>query len=189
MSNNYIFKSKRLGFRNWLTSDLTAFATINANAAVMEHFPKTLTEKETEQFIQRLQIHYDKHGYNYFATEMLETGELIGFIGLAFQTYQTAFTPATDIGWRLKKTAWGKGYATEGAQQCLHYAFHHLKLEKVISTCTINNTRSENVMKKIGMTKMGYFNHPNLKDYPAYEQCVWYKISAKAYNLQDNSKI
>lgn len=62
----------------------------------------------------------------------METGELIGFIGLAYQTYESDFTPATDIGWRLKSSAWGKGYATEGAKRCLQYAFEDLKLEKVI---------------------------------------------------------
>ena len=71
----------------------------------MEYFPTILTEKETEEFMQRLQKHYSKRGYNYFATEVIATGELIGFIGLAYQTYETDFNPATDIGWRLKKSS------------------------------------------------------------------------------------
>ena len=107
--------------------------------------------------------------------EVLETGEFIGFIGLAYQDYETEFTPATDIGWRLKKSAWGNGYATEGARRCLEYAFKDLKLDKIISTCTLNNTKSENVMRKIGMSRKGEFNHPRLKDYPAHEKCSWYE--------------
>ncbi len=116
MKHKYIFKSKRLGFRNWKKEDLNDFAEINSDIDVMEHFPKVLTQQETAEFIERLQLHYEEKGYNYFATEILDTGELIGFIGLAFQEYETEFTPATDIGWRLKKSAWGKGYATEGAK-------------------------------------------------------------------------
>jgi len=176
MKRTYIFKSERLGFRNWLMDDLEDFAALNADVEVMEHFPKPLTKAETESFILRLQQHYDQYGHNYFATEILETGELIGFIGLAYQVYKTAFTPATDIGWRLKKSAWGKGYATEGAKKCLAYAFDELKLGSIISTCTLKNIRSERVMQKVGMTKMGTFNHPNLKDYPDYEKSVWYEI-------------
>ena len=178
-SDNYIFKSERLGFRNWRSSDLPEFAEINSDPAVMEHFPKALTLQETSEFIERLQKHYAEKGYNYFATEILETGELIGFIGLAYQDYESVCTPAIDIGWRLKKTAWGKGYATEGAQRCLEFAFNELKLKKIISTCTINNTKSENVMLKMGMLKKGTFNHPKLKDYPEYEQCIWYEVEPK----------
>lgn len=177
MKKEYILKSERLGFRNWTKSDLTELAKINADPEVMEYFPKLLTEKETSEFIDRLIKHYDNNGYNYFATEILETGELIGFIGLAFQDYKTDFTPAIDIGWRLKKNAWGKGFATEGANKIFEFGFSELNLDKIISTCTEKNSKSENIMKKIGMDKIGEFNHPKLKEYPEYQKCVCYRIN------------
>ena len=133
MENKYIFKSERLGFRNWYKNDLDAFSKLNADADVMEHFPYSLKKSETASFIERLQNHYSNKGYNYFAVEILKTGEFIGFIGLAYQDYRTGFTPATDIGWRLKKSSWGKGFATEGATRCLTYAFNELKLDRLIS--------------------------------------------------------
>ncbi|WP_052172432.1 GNAT family N-acetyltransferase [Psychroserpens jangbogonensis] len=176
MKKDYIFKSERLGFRNWNNNDLEEFAKINADSDVMEYFPKPLSKSETSDFIDRLKKHYDKNGYNYFATEVLETGELIGFIGLAFQEYETEFTPATDIGWRLKQSSWGNGYATEGAKKCLEYAFKELGLEKIISVFTEKNTKSESIMKKIGMKKIGEFIHPKMKDYPEFENCICYEI-------------
>jgi len=177
MNNHYIFKSERLGFRNWRADDVTEFSKLNSDEAVMEHFPHVLTESETDDFIKRLQKHYSEREYTYFATEILETGEFIGFIGMAFQDYETEYTPATDIGWRLKQSAWGKGYATEGAKKCLDYAFNVLNLENVISTCVIQNVNSEHVMKKIGMHKLGVFDHPKLKAFPEYQTCVCYEIS------------
>jgi len=93
-----------------------------------------------------------------------------------YQSYETAFCPGTDIGWRLKKSAWGNGYATEGAKRCLQFAFDHLKLKSIFAVCTITNKPSENVMKKIGMTKKGTFNHPKLSEHPNYEKCYWYEI-------------
>jgi RimJ/RimL family protein N-acetyltransferase len=176
LTKNYIFKSERLGFRNWNADDLTEFAKLNADEGVMEHFPKTLTELETTEFIVRLQKHYKEKKYTYFVTEVLATGEFIGFIGMAYQDYKTEFTPATDIGWRLKQSAWGKGYATEGAKACLDFGFNNLNLDKIISTCTLNNTKSAHVMAKIGMKKVGTFNHPKLKDYPDYETCICYEV-------------
>lgn len=179
LNREYIFKSERLGFRNWNDNDLDEFAKLNADFEVMEHFPKPLTKEETYLFIQRQKKHYESNGYNYFATEILATGEFIGFIGLLYQEYESQFTPNVDIGWRLKKDAWGKGYATEGAKMCLEFGFKKIDLKRIISTCTKRNVRSENVMKKIGMTKVGEFNHPRLKEFPELEKCVCYEMNSK----------
>ncbi|WP_375582793.1 GNAT family N-acetyltransferase [Cyclobacterium xiamenense] len=179
MKDKYIFKSTRLGFRNWRSEDLEEFAEMNNDVEIMEHFPKPLSRTESEKLMKRMQVHYDKNGYTYFATERLDTGELIGFIGLAYQEYKAEFTPAIDIGWRLKKDAWGTGYATEGARRCLTFGFNELGIKKIVSTCTIGNKKSENVMKKIGMIKKGEFNHPELTEFPDFEKCIWYEIENK----------
>jgi RimJ/RimL family protein N-acetyltransferase len=60
---DYLFTSERLGFRNWLDSDLDALAAVNADPDVMEHFPAPLSRKETANFITRLQKHYEKHNH------------------------------------------------------------------------------------------------------------------------------
>ena len=174
--DEYIFKSDRLGFRKWSTKDLDEFSKLNSDKEVMEHFPKTLSKKEVEELIEKLKSHYAKNGFTYYATELLETKEFIGMIGLAYQEYKTEFTPAIDIGWRLKKSAWGKGYATEGAKRCLEYAFSELGISKIISVCTVKNKKSENVMKKIGMIKVGEFNHPEMINNPEYEKHFCYEI-------------
>jgi len=176
MNNNYLFTSKRLGFRNWEISDLEEMSATNADSEVMEHFSKTLSKEETKVFIERQQAHFEKFGYTYFATELLETGEFIGFSVLDFES---EFTPATDIGWRLKKSVWGKGLATEGAKRCIEFAFKELLLTRIVSIFTENNLKSEMVMQKIGMLKKGAFNHPKLKDFPSFEKCFWYEIEKK----------
>jgi RimJ/RimL family protein N-acetyltransferase len=181
LKEDYIFTSERLGFRNWSGKDLTEFSKLNADLEVMEHFPKPLTEKETADFIDRLKKHYADNGFNYFATEVLDSGEFIGFIGLAFKDFKTEFTPAVDIGWRLKKSSWGNGYATEGASRCLEFGFNQLNLEKIIATCTEKNVKSENVMKKIGMGKIGNFKHPLLEEYPEYQKCICYAVTKETW--------
>lgn len=149
---------------------------MNADTAVMEHFPKTLNVEESAAFLARLQDHFQEYGYCYYAVEIRETGEWIGFIGLAYQNYKTAFTPAVDIGWRLVPGSWGQGYATEGARRCLEHAFTVLNLDRVIATCTLSNKPSERVMQKLGMHCLGHLNHPKLKGYPEYERCLCYGI-------------
>jgi len=175
-NNRYIFKSERLGFRRWTNEDLEEFEKLNADEEVMEHFPNTLSRKEVVEFIRLLKTHFTENGFTYYATEILDTQEFIGMIGLANQQYKSKFTPAIDIGWRLKKDAWGKGYATEGAKRCLKYAFNELEMEKIISVCTVKNTKSENIMRKIGMTKKGEFDHPDMINHPEHEKHWCYEI-------------
>lgn len=156
---------------------------MNADAAVMEHFPKTLSAAESAAFLARLQEHFEQYGYCYYAVELRRTGEWIGFIGLAYQAYETAFTPAVDIGWRLIPRYWGHGYATEGARRCLEHAFTVLELDRVIATCTLSNKPSERVMQKLGMNHLGSLTHPKLKGYPEYEQCSCYGIEQAAWQV------
>lgn len=172
---NYIFKSKRLGFRNWIENDKPKMALINADPKVMEFFPCTLNKEQTEQFIDRMQSQFYKNGFCYFALDKLENNEFIGFIGISEQNFEADFTPCVDIGWRLSQKEWGKGYATEGAKKCLDFAFNIIGLKSVKSICPIINDKSEHIMEKLGMTKKKTFNHPLLKEHSKLESCVLYE--------------
>ena len=156
---------------------------LNSDEMVMEHFPKTLTEKEVGELIKSLKKHFTLNGFTYYATEIKESGAFVGMIGLALQEYKTVYTPAIDIGWGLKRSTWGRGYATEGAKRCLEFAFNELALNTIISVCTIQNRKSENVMRKIGMKKICEFNHPNMIHHPDYEKHLCYEISKNPKNL------
>jgi RimJ/RimL family protein N-acetyltransferase len=172
--SRYIFKSARLGFRNWEQADLRPMAEINTDEEVMEFFPAKPSEKETLTFIARMQQQFAEKGFCYFAVDFLETGAFIGFIGLSVQTFIADFTPCTDIGWRLKRSEWGKGYAMEGALACLEYGFNHLELEHIYAMAPEANTRSEGVMKKTGMKKVRNFEHPKLLLHESLKDCVLY---------------
>lgn len=171
----YIFTSDRLGFRNWRESDFEAMCEMNADPVVMEYFPARQGAQESLAFIQRMQKQFEEKGYCYFAVEKKEDREFIGFIGLADQAFEADFTPCTDIGWRLKKGAWHKGYATEGAKACLDYAFDQLGLKEVLAIAPTVNLKSESVMKKIGMQKVKIFDHPKLLNSSRLKKCVLYQ--------------
>ena len=160
----YTFKSERLGFRNWKSTDVEAMAAISANPSVMEFFPSTQSKEHVQGFIKNMQEEFNEYGFCYFAVDRLEDEQMIGFIGLHNVTFEAPFTPCVDIGWRLSPKAWGRGYATEGAKRCLEYAFDELKLVSVKSIAPVINVKSINVMKKIGMQEVEIFKHPLLKD-------------------------
>ena len=176
MNNNYLFTSERLGFRNWKNTDANLLFEMNSDAAVMEFFPRKSTKKEAISFIDRMQTQYVKNGFCYFAVELLETTQFIGFIGLSEQHYKADFNPSIDIGWRLLQKYWHKGYATEGAKASLNLAFNGLILKKIIAVSPKINKGSIGVMKKIGMQKVSEFEHPLLLDNERLKECVLYQI-------------
>jgi len=174
MSKNLI-ETERLGLRNWTVEDIDAMVPISADLKVMAYFPAVATEEQTRNFGKRMQAMYDLRKHCYFAVEELATGEMIGFIGLCYQDYKASFTPCVDIGWRLKTSAWGKGYATEGAKACMEYARAVLKLKEVYAVASEINTSSIKVMEKIGMTLVETFVHPRLVDDERLKNCVLYR--------------
>ncbi len=176
MANNYVFHSARLGFRNWQAADIPLMAAINADPDVMEFFPSVNTYEQTAAFVARMQTLFAAKGYCYFAVDRLDTGEFIGFIGLADPTYEAHFTPCTDIGWRLAKTHWHHGFATEGAQRCLQYAFTTLHLSEIFAIAPKINLPSIHVMKKIGMQQQDNFMHPLLAHDERLRECVLFRV-------------
>ena len=82
-----------------------------------------------------------------------------------------------DFGWRLAKSAWNKGYATEGARRCIQYAFDTVGLPTLLAKAPVVNIRSQQVMIKAGMMKVTNFIHPKLVDNERLQECVLYEIT------------
>lgn len=174
-NKNYLFTSERLGFRNWMMTDIDCMHEINSDEKVMEFFPSLSTKDQTIEFVGRMKKQYANKGFCYFAVDKLEDNEFIGFIGISEQTYKADFTPCIDIGWRIKSSEWHKGFATEGAKKCLDFALNELKIEKIYSVAPKVNIKSERIMIKIGMKKAYEFEHPLLLHNARLKTCVLYE--------------
>lgn len=117
-----------------MASDRAVFAALNADPEVMKNFPSTLTRAESDAMTDRLQAHIDAHGWGLWALAVRATGEFIGFTGLAVPRFDAHFTPAVEVGWRLTRSAWGNGYATEAARAAVSFGFDELELADVVAT-------------------------------------------------------
>ncbi|MEX5444309.1 GNAT family N-acetyltransferase [Acinetobacter schindleri] len=153
-------QTPRLILRQWQDSDTAPFIQMCANDEVMRYFLKTLDATEATVFLEHIRTDIEKRGWGLFAVELKATGEFIGFIGLHVHPPEFEMADAPEIGWRLLPQYWHQGYATEGAKAVLKYAFRTLRLEKVISFTACVNTPSKRVMQKIGLEKVGEFDHP-----------------------------
>lgn len=177
----YLFTSKHLGFRPWRDEDLDMMSTMNANGNVMRFFERPLSRDESLVFLRKMQRMQDEKGYCYYATELLESSQLIGMIGLGYKDFEAEFTPCVDIGWRLDEPFWGKGYAPEGAARCLQYAFETLSIPEVLCIAPSANQPSIRVMEKIGLQKKAHFKHPQLNEAPQIQDCVLYSMHATEF--------
>lgn len=169
-------ETDRLILRPWQESDHAAFIAMSADPEVMKYFPQPLTQAQSLAFIQQLSTIMQQNQWGFWAVELKQSGEFIGFIGLAEQTQQFPFSPCVEIAWRLAKAFWRQGYATEGAQAALNYAFQTLKLNKVVSFTAAINHPSEAVMQRLNMHKVTEFNHPKLASAHPLEKHVLYEI-------------
>ena len=171
-------ETERLILRAWREEDFRPFAAMNADPVVMEHFPSTLTRQESDALVVRITKQLDDLGYGLWAVEVRDTGELIGFTGLAVQTFPAHFTPAVEVGWRLKQSAWGHGYASEAARAALAVGWD-AGLDEIVSMTAVTNVRSQAVMQRIGMTHdpADDFDHPNIPDRHPVKRHVLYRIS------------
>ncbi|MBH5317106.1 GNAT family N-acetyltransferase [Paenibacillus sp. GSMTC-2017] len=168
-------ETSRLQLRDWKDTDLEPFSRLNGDKEVMAYFPKTLSVEETKLFYQTITDEFMQCGYGLYAVEVKESKAFIGFIGFHKAIFEADFTPCIEIGWRLKREAWGNGYATEGAAACLQYGFNVLGFNDVYSFTADINTSSKGVMEKIGMSYIRDFNHPKVeKDSPLYKHVLYH---------------
>ena len=169
----------RLILRQWQDSDHAPYIAMNMDEEVMRYFPALQTAEETLAQIERFQTFINENGYGFFAVQCRDTGDFIGFTGLAQPRFESYFTPCVEIGWRLAKAHWGHGFAQEAAKACLDMGFDKLNLNEIYSFTSILNLPSINVMKKIGMKEAGQFEHPNLKDGDRLKTHILYKIEKR----------
>ena len=155
-------ETHRLVLRPWLESDLEPFINMNSDPKVMRFFPKTLEPAQTEQFYKEIVQEFSEYGYGLYAAEEKESEKFMGFIGFHQAKFEVDFCPCVEIGWRLDKKYWGRGYATEGAEACLEHGFANLNLDKIYSFTSNINYASQRVMQKIGMTFERYFDHSKI---------------------------
>ncbi len=177
MSNE--LHTRRLLLRRWLDRDRAPFAAMNADPRVMEHFPSRLTREQSDAMIGRIEQLFETRRFGLWAVEVRSSGQFAGFIGLSMPRFEAPFTPCVEIGWRLAAEQWGRGYATEGAQRVLRYAFEEAGLRSLVSFTVPANRASIRVMEKIGMQHdpADDFDHPSLPADSPLRRHVLYRLS------------
>lgn len=186
MSLSLEIETPRLVLRQWLAADRKPFADMNAHAQVTRYL-LPMTARESDALADRLAAGIDEHGWGFWAVEAPGVAPFIGFVGIKALAPSLPFAPGVEIGWRLARPFWGKGYASEAAQAALRVGFEQVGLSEIVSFTVLENERSRAVKRRLGMVEDPlHFAHPALPDGHPLQTHVLYRLGCDAWRAQQN---
>lgn len=146
-------ETPRLILRRWREEDVAPMAAINADPEVMRWIRdgSVRDEHQTRSGVQAWESEWESQGFGLFAMEIRSTGEMAGFTGLSVPYFLPEVLPAVEVGWRLGRSHWGQGLATEAAAAVVRFGFEERGLERIVSIAQVGNDASERIMTKLGM--------------------------------------
>ncbi|HJP65901.1 MAG TPA: GNAT family N-acetyltransferase [Actinomycetota bacterium] len=155
-------ETERLLLRRWRPDDVEPLVAINGDPEVTRYYRDgtPYSRTETEQLLTDMEYEWEERGFGLFATELKETGELIGYVGLSVPTFLPEVLPAVEVGWRLGRQHWGRGLATEGGRASLAFGFARPDIDRIVSIRQVANDRSRRVMEKLGIRFIRQTPHP-----------------------------
>lgn len=186
MNGTFFLETERLILREWRLSDedREAFHYIMSNEQGREFYPSRLSREQSDQALERICETSKRDNLIWRAACLKQTGKPIGFTGLNKVPYETPFTPCVETGWQYMPEFWGRGFASEAAQELLRYGFTEQNLTEIVAFAVVDNVGSINVMKRIGMIEdvAGAFDHPKVPDsHPHLKRLVLYRLTREQW--------
>ena len=148
-----IFETERLVLRPLHQNDVDLIVALNSDPDVMEFIgPADDSLEHAREYVsKRVEQYKDKPGLGVFIGKIKSSKETIGWFCLKYLDD----TSEIEIGYRLLKEYWGKGFATEGAKCLLNNGFEKLKLKEIVGVTLPENKASQRVLEKIGLSYQG----------------------------------
>ncbi len=165
-------KTARLVLRDWREDDRAEFAAMSADSQVMAHLDGPVERSASDAIIDRLMAEASSQGCTFWAIERNEDAALLGFCGLRRGGH--AGTPVPDeleIGWRLRRDAWGQGFAREAAEASIRWGWANRPDRRIAAWTVPANVASWKLMERLGMRHQPEldFDHPRFA--PGHPLC------------------
>jgi len=169
-------ETERLTLRDWRTEDVDDFLIVCSDPETMEFLGPVKDRQGVAELIEDLQQRA-QHGHTFWAVERKEDGRVIGFTGV-IRGLVPQIENELEIGWRIARDCWRRGYAYEAAAATLEWIWANRPGEPAIAITAVGNVRSRALMEKLGMTYQPErdFSHPKLSpDDPLAAHVVYAK--------------
>ena len=169
---NIVIETDRLLLRTFTESDASLIYDLNCDPHVTRytHDPVKDVAHAKEILEKAILPQYALYSHGRWAVHLKLTLEFLGWCGLKYR----AELNEIDLGYRFKKEAWGKGFATEAAYASIKYGFEKIGLQRIVGRAEMGNIASWKVLEKCGMTYIGndeIDNYP-VKTYEIYHPSV-----------------
>lgn len=144
-----IIETKRLILREFTQDDAALIYQLNLDPRVIEYTKDPIRDlKQAKEILTNIILpQYTLYKHGRWAVHTKNDFAFIGWCGLKYIKKRNEI----DLGYRFMHAAWGKGFATEAALQCIDYGFRQLRIPKIIGRAMPENTASIRVLKKCGM--------------------------------------
>jgi RimJ/RimL family protein N-acetyltransferase len=147
-----VIDTSRTRLRPWREADQELFAALHADPEVMRDLGGPIGRAASDAKLANYMDAYRRHGFSRWAIETLD-GDFLGYAGVMPSQGDHPLGAHFQIGWRLVRNAWGKGYATEAAAAALHDAFSRVGLQEIVAYTERENQRSQAVMNRLHMKR------------------------------------
>jgi RimJ/RimL family protein N-acetyltransferase len=165
-------RSERLTLRNWRDSDRAAFAALNAASEIMQDLAGPLDRAASDAKFDRYVAAFEDRGFCRWALEDSD-GRFLGYAGVMPSRPHHPLGPHADIGWRLTRPAWGRGYATEAAKASLRDVFERVQLSEVLAYTSADNFRSRAVIGRLNMERATTLDYSEPLGTGTWHGMVW----------------
>jgi RimJ/RimL family protein N-acetyltransferase len=155
-----VLETDRLLLRRFTDADADLIVDLDADPGVRRYValnPTTRHEAITEVLPAWLRYYERFEGYGFWAAVERTSGEFIGWFHLR-PGHADPREDEPELGYRLRRSAWGRGYATEGSRALIERAFRDLGARRVWAETMVVNVASRRVMEKAGMRLVRTFH-------------------------------
>jgi RimJ/RimL family protein N-acetyltransferase len=184
-----LLQTQRLVLRQFRPEDAPLLFELDSDPEVMRFItkgqPTPLSQIENEILPRILSDYSRVPPQGVWAAHLSSTGEFIGWFHLRADKLEPQ---EMELGYRLKRTAWGRGLATEGSRALLHKGFNDWQFKKICARTLLANVASQRVMQKIGLRFETAFAYPvaMMPDWTADERrAVKYSLTREKYTPLD----
>jgi ribosomal-protein-alanine N-acetyltransferase len=170
-------ETERLILRELLPADVDGYFEMDSDPDVHIYLGSQPQQQKEQaaNAIQFIRQQYIDNGIGRWAVIDKNTNTFLGWAGLKLITEPTNnHINYLDLGYRLAKKYWGKGYASEAAAASLAYAFNELQANEVYAIADCKNAASNKILVKTGLTLVETFVHHDIL-------CNWYKTDRFAF--------
>jgi RimJ/RimL family protein N-acetyltransferase len=154
-----LLETERLVLRGFTPADLDDLVALDSDPAVMHYITggRTTPREEVEDDVLPAFLSYYERfaGYGFWVAEEKSTAEFLGWLHL--RPPPDAAPDEPELGYRLRRAAWGKGYATEGSRALVAKGFAELGARRVNAETMAVNLASRRVMEKAGLRYLRTF--------------------------------